>query len=193
KDEKCGKVIYFTDNNNPPRYIQLDKLEQYGYTGNILCGEDNTTPACLDCEKMRIFKKFDIPDLDIHDVVFGGNLQKGTYEFLIAYCDELGNEISRYYSLTNPISIFDLNDTKIESGEADDITRYAIRLNVSNLDMSYTNYKVAVIQKKAYDKSTSIFIEGVHQTSDNTILYTSSKDKERTSFSNIFRKAVRAE
>src|SRR5699024_1382782 len=108
-------------------------------------------------------------------------------------CDELGNEISRYYSLTNPISIFDLNDTKIESGEADDITRYAIRLNVSNLDMSYTNYKVAVIQKKAYDKSTSIFIEGVHQTSDNTILYTSSKDKERTSFSNIFRKAVRAE
>ena len=37
KDEKCGKRMYWTDNYNPPRYIDLDELEKYKYIEDAVC------------------------------------------------------------------------------------------------------------------------------------------------------------
>src|SRR5690606_24772477 len=52
KNEKCGKTIYFTDDNTPPRYIVLDNLQQYKQTGDINCGVDEIIPTCLDADKL---------------------------------------------------------------------------------------------------------------------------------------------
>ena len=83
---------------------------------------------------MRIFKKFDIPEITPVSIELGGRLKKGVYQFLIAYCDELGNEISEYYSITNPISIFDRNDLIMEQPDLANRTNYAIKLEVKGLD-----------------------------------------------------------
>jgi hypothetical protein len=82
KNEKCGNTLYFTDYHNPPRYIQLDKLDIYSYTGDINCGIDNTTPVCLACDKLRMFRLYNEAQLLPSEIVLGGRLPMGSYEFL---------------------------------------------------------------------------------------------------------------
>lgn len=193
KNEKCGSVIYFTDNHNPPRYIQIEELEQYAYTGEELCGDDsNKEPICVACDKMLMFKPVDIFDIVPSSIVIGGSLKKGTYEFIAAYSDESGNELSRYFSITNPISIFDRNRVVMDQKDIAEETNYAIKLTVEGLDKDFTHYKVAVIQVTDINRATSYFVEGVHSTSDNTVLYTTDKDKERTNLNSLMVPAVRA-
>lgn len=194
KDEKCGKVMYFTDglNGNPPRYIELDNLEKYSYTGEELCGDDsNVENTCAACDKMKIFKGSKMFEIEPQEIVIGGNLKRGTYEFVGAYCDEAGNELSRYFTITNPISIFDENNNVLQQREIADETNYAIKLNIKNLDLNYTHYKIAVIQRTDINFATSYFIEGIHSTSDNTVIYTTDNGKERTSLSLLNKFAIR--
>ena len=37
KNEKSGIKIFFSDNLNPPRYLDLNRLGEYAYTGTIVC------------------------------------------------------------------------------------------------------------------------------------------------------------
>lgn len=192
KNEKCGRVMYFTDNLNPPRYIQLDELDQYTYTGEELCGDTtNVVDTCVACDKMLMFKPTDIFDIVPSSIVLGGNLRMGSYEFIAAYSDESGNEISRYFSITNPISIFDRDNNIMGQKDIANETNYAIKLNVKGLDLKFTHYKVAVVQMTDINRATTYFVEGVHSTSDNTIIYTTDKDKERTTLSKLMVPSVR--
>ena len=70
KEEKCGKVIYWTDDYNPPRYVEVDKALTpdddgdfwYHYHGYKLCGDDTPLDRCvLACEKLRIFPELMVP------------------------------------------------------------------------------------------------------------------------------------
>lgn len=186
KLETCGYTMSFTDGNNPPRYIILDKLNPYFYTGSNNCGVDETEPTCLDCEKLRIFPLYTIPFLNPKAIQFGGRLKRGKYEFAIAYSDKLGNEVSPYFSLTYPISIFDKNNNIMDQTMLADVTNMGIRLEVSNLDKRFNYYKIAVIQNTDINGTTSPFIEGIHSITDTTILYTSDTDKQRTTLNHIF-------
>ena len=178
KDEKCGKRLYWTDNNNPPRYIDLSNLDAYKQIGVATCGDDEI-PTCLDCDKLRLFPLFKKPCIQPISIDFGGNLKAGTYEFLVAYCDKSGNEISQYYSITNPVSIFDPNNNVLDPTEIAYTTNFGIRLTVSNLDTKFPYYKVAVIQKADVNGAVSYFVEGIHATTDDTIFYTSNSDDQR--------------
>lgn len=181
KDEKCGETIYFTDALNPPRYIQRDDLEQYLSTGQEVCGDDsNVVDTCVDVEKMRIFKFFSIPEITPSEIILGGRLKMGTYEFLVAYCDNLGNEISEYYSVTNPISIFNENDRAMAQSDIANRTNLGIKLDLTNLDTDYKYYKIAVIQNSDIEGAVSYFIEGIHPTTDTTIIYNTEENKQRT-------------
>lgn len=186
KQETCGYTMTFTDANNPPRYIILDKLHPYSYTGSNACGNDETEPTCLDCEKLRIFPLYEIPCLLPKVIQFGGRLKRGKYEFAIAYCDKLGNEMSPYFSLTYPISIFDKNNNVLEQPNLADITNLGIRLEVSNLDKRFNYYKITVIQNADINGIVSPLIEGIHSITDTVILYTSDIDKQRTTLNHIF-------
>lgn len=183
KNEKCGKNIYFTDNFNPPRHINIENLEQY-YVQNVPCADDLVT-ACIDFDELRIFKLYDIPQIIPTSIQLGGRLKMGMYEFLIAYCDAAGNEISPYYSLTRPISIFDKNNIIQGQENIADRTNFSIKLDVLGLDRRYSHYKVAVIQTADLEGATRYFIEGIHTINDTTVIYGSEQDKIATSIDKL--------
>jgi DNA-binding beta-propeller fold protein YncE len=85
-------------------------------------------------------------------------VSEGTYQFLLAYADPSGNEISQYYALTNLVSVFDLNNIqahskKSQQASSDTPTSGRTRQEIHAL-------KVAVIQN--YDNTQSYVIEGLH-------------------------------
>lgn len=183
KNEKCGKNIYFTDNFNPPRHINIENLEQY-YIQNIPCADDLIT-SCIDFDELRIFKLYSIPQITPASIQLGGRLKMGMYEFLIAYCDAAGNEISPYYSLTRPISIFDKNNIIQGQENIADRTNFSIKLDVSGLDKRYSHYKVAVVQTADLEGATRYFEEGIHTINDTTVIYGSEQDKTATSIDKL--------
>lgn len=183
KNEKTGKNIYFTDNNNPPRHINITNVADY-YIQNIPCQPDYPT-TCIDFDELRIFKLFKIPKIEASSIELGGRLKMGAYEFLVAYSDAAGNEISPYYSITQPIAIFDRNNRVLAQPELADRTNYAIKLEVTGLDKRYTHYKVAVVQTADIEGATRYFIEGLHTINDTTVLYTTEQNKIATSIDKI--------
>lgn len=186
KEEACGYTATFATENNPLRYIILSNLDPYYHTGDANCGEDNTEPTCLDCEKLRVFPLYSKPYLYPEKIQYGGRLKRGSYEFLIAYCDKLGQELSPYLSITEPIDIFDMNNIRLTQSTQYDETNYGIRLKVENLDKRFNFYKIAVIQKTDVTGATSAFYEGIHVITDDDVLYTSDTDKERVSINHLF-------
>jgi hypothetical protein len=199
KDEKCGKRMYWTDNYNPPRYIDLDELEKYKYIEDAVCD----VPAKLKCEdckqddyvkcpntdKMRIFPIYSKPCLEPDVIMVGGNLKMGTYEFLIAYCTKGGDEITPYMSITNPISVFDKQNSTMNQTNIADQTNFGIRLKVNELDKQYKYYKIVVIQRTDVNNNTSYFVEGVHPTTEDKIYYVREGEK-RITLEQILQKKV---
>lgn len=183
-EEKCGTVIYFTDGVNPPRYIEVDKIEQYLTEGGQTCGTEGTQ-TCLDCEKLKMFKRQIVPTIQPETLINGGNLEKGTYEFLMAYCSETGKEKSRYFSITNKIPIFENNTTEE--------TNKGIKVSISKRDSKEEYYKIAVIYVSDKDKSTSIFEDNIYPIGNEEIVYTTNKNRNRIDFQTILREAVRVD
>lgn len=190
KNEKCGKTIYFSHKGNPPRHINIDRIDDY-FIQEVPCADDITL-SCPDFDKMRVFKLFNIPEIEPASIELGGNLRMGMYEFLIAYCNSGGQEISEYYSITNPISIFDENNKIMNSNGIADRTNYSIRLNISGVDAKYPYYKVAVIETTDIENSSSIFKVGVFSSDITSILYSTSgnlqDDGQRMSTDEVYRK-----
>jgi hypothetical protein len=193
KNEKCGKTWYFSDDYNPPRHIVLDNLAQYQTTGDIICGEDLTTPTCLDADKLLIFKKTNPLRLTPSEIVVGGRLKLGVYEFLGAYCDKEGNNISEFTSITNPIHIFDNNNVTQNPQELTEPTNFAIKLEVSDLDEKYTHYKVVALQTTLESGVTRIFEEGIHTINDNIVTYGGDFGKKELSISDVIRENIYVE
>ena len=188
KQEACGYTMSFASRNNPPRYIIVDKIDYYTYKGDINCGQDNRENTCIDCDKLRIFPLYEQPYIYPEVINYGGNLRRGVYEFYIAYCDKLGNELTSYLSATNPVDIFDPDNINLEQKTQFDTTNYAIRLKVENLDERFNFYKVAVIEKTDVTETTSAFEEGIHSTVDTSITYSSngSERDRRISLNRLF-------
>lgn len=187
--EDGDDYLYFTDNTNPVRKINIEDTSIYGYVGTISdCDEEE--PTCLDCSKMRVFPEFEKPCLNPETIVYGGNLSAGSYEFMVAYSDDDGNELSNYFSLTNPVYIYDLNDNILTQPELDYQTNLAIKLTVDCLDSNYAYYKVVSLEKDALNEE-SVFREvGVFNINDNVVTYSSQKDKQLITLNEIFSKKV---
>ncbi len=179
KDEKSGKVIYFTDNLNPPRYLQLDNISYY--TTDVDECNNTTTETCLNVDKMRIFKLFEKPCLKVESIKSGGKLRAGMIEVLMAYCDKLGNNISNYYSMTNPIAIFDKNNNILDQTNLDYFTDKAISLSVTNLDTAYDYYKIAVISRSGLDASVSYYEYNVYPIDNLKVTISSLNGKKQVS------------
>lgn len=175
--------LYWTDNYNPRRFIDFSELpyERVGSTGctTIFTGQ-------IDCNRMNVQPEFSIPIIQIDGVVEGGNLQEGTYQFLIQYCDAEGNGYTSYYGITNPVSIF--NDNVI-SFDTNLKTNKSIKLTCSNLDQSFYSYfKLAVV--KTVNNIPKVILGDIYSTDKSplTILYTGEGEdqKEQIPFEDIF-------
>jgi hypothetical protein len=166
KNEKTGKRLFFTDGLNPQRYLRLDDLEEYFI--DRTCEEETAT--CLQCDKMRVFPLFDKPCLTPIVIQSGGNLRMGIYEVTIAYCDSLGNELTSYFSLTNPIHIFDPNKTYLNQSELDSPTNFSIQIDVEDLDTRFEYYKIAVIYRNGLDEAPLYKTIEINPTSTKSII-----------------------
>lgn len=183
KTESVGKVLYFTDNLNPQRYIQLDNLSIYNQTEDD-CGDD-VTPTCLQCDKMRIFKQFSQPCLKPRVLQSGGTLTAGVYEALIGYCTLSGEMLSDFYSLTNPVSIFDKTNNILDQTNLDYVTSQAIGLDVVSVDEKFSYYKIVVVRRNGLNLAASIFDYGVYPINTTRVSITSLNDKKTISLQDI--------
>lgn len=183
KDEKIGKVLYFTDGVNPVRYIKLDHIEGY-YVDNDFC-EGASKPTCLQCDKLRVFPLFDKPCIQPQVIQIGGNLKAGNYEFMIAYCNEVGDEASNYYSFTNPVSIFDKNNIILDQTVLDYQTTQSIKLSIAELDDSYDFYKIAVAYRSGLDGGVKYKQYGVYPASTKEVSVTDLNDLKDLDFQTI--------
>ena len=183
KNEKTGKNYYFTDNYNPQRYIRRNHLEIYNQTTDPCTGI--TEQTCLQVDKMRIFPLHNKPCLRPEIIQNGGNLRAGNYEVLIAASDFEGNELTNYYAITNPITIFDRNNRVLDQTDLDYITNQAISIGVEDVDKSFEYYKIVVFYRSGLDGAVKSFENGVYPVDQTKFTISSLTDKTRIDINNV--------
>ena len=186
KITNCTTEIYWTDGLNPRRYLDLNNLPYIIKPGSNVC--DNETIPELDCNKIKVQPNFSIPNLNVTNVVNGGNLIAGTYQFAIQYCDVSGDAYTSYYSVTNPTPIF---DTDITTPDFNYPVGRSIELAIDNIDVTgyFQYYNLAVI--KTVNAITSVELIGTYFIDDstNTITYSGQNQTQiRLTLNEIFEK-----
>ena len=178
QQEKLGTLLFWEDNRNPSRYINVTDLEEntpnYLHIQEVPCGTDVVTD-CILIDKLLVFPKHSKIIIEAKEEQIGGNLKMGTYEFYPAYCDISGNNMSQYSTPTNPISIFDENNNILSQTITDEFTNFAIKLQIKNLDTkNFKYYKIAVVERNNVEAQQSVFLAGIYPTTDDTVVYTHS-------------------
>jgi hypothetical protein len=130
----CRRPVYFTDANNPDRFMDLDnppyvtkKVKQGG------CYIDEPT-GVLDVEKMRMAPFMDAPVLELKKSSTAGLLPNGTYQIAIAY--SINNiRVSNYFSCNEIQSIWDHSNV---AG--------ALEINIKKIDQDFDEFELVMIQ-----------------------------------------------
>jgi len=132
---KGERVVYFTDNLNPPRWINADVQNQV---------IDNTNVT-----KQNIFFSYKYPRFNLQGVNnTGGNLLTGTYQSFIAYVDENGNQ-TNWIGFSNWVSVTDKLTTQFYNGaESGSPSSKSITFSFTNLDTLYPRFRIGIIYAK---------------------------------------------
>ena len=166
----CDTEIYWTDGLNDRRFLNIDKLPWVTVIEGDIC-DIVTEVGVLDCNKLKIQPNFEIPELDTVEVLTGGALKAGTYQFAIQYCNASGIGYTSYYSVTNPLPI---SNPDITTLNFDYVVGRSISLKITNLDVTgyFSYYNIAVI--KTINAITSVELVGTYfiDNVENTIYYT---------------------
>ena len=161
----CGTIFYFVDGKNPDRSINL---EDPPYKKEFLTDCLTIDTNIIDCNLMNFYPDILIPCIDVVSVVETGSLEWGTYQFVIAYANEIGESQSKFFSITNPTPIIDLGKLELNFGQA---SNKAIKLNLSNLDTtSFSYYNLYVL--KTVRNVTSVELVETLPTTNSTYVYT---------------------
>jgi hypothetical protein len=152
----CGTEIYWTDNYNGRRYVNLDSLPFIERIEN--CDTNSTTE--IDCNKLNIQPNFLIPQIDYEKIDSEGELIAGSYQFAVQYANALGEPYTSFYSITNPLPIADPLRVTLNFDYA---TGAAIQLQISNIDTSgiFDYYNLAAI--RTTNNITSVELVGTYQ------------------------------
>jgi len=165
----CSTELYWTDGLNPRRYIDIDNIPWKSTIIN--CVDVDTIPLMLDCNKIKMQPNFDIPQIAITDVINGGELTAGTYQFAIQYSNADGIGYTSYYSVTNPVPIA---NTLIISPDFNYPVNKSILIDITNIDTQdyYQYYNLAVI--KTVNGITSVELVGTYliDSASNQVTYT---------------------
>jgi len=157
KITNCTTEIYWTDGLNSRRYLDLNNLPYKTVLEGEIC--DAVVLPEVDCNKLNVQPNFQIPQLDIVDVVNGGNLTSGSYQFAIQYCNAGGDGYTSYYSVTNPTPIAKPNITTPDFNYA---VGKSIVVNISGIDVTgyFQYFNLAVI--KTVNSVTSVELVGTY-------------------------------
>ena len=181
----CNTQIYWPDNIGR-RFLDLNELPLTVKSGTDVCDKETTDE--IDCNKLSVQPVFKIPQLEITDVLSGGNLQAGTVQFAIQYSDANGNGYTSYYSVTNPTPIADIDKTTTEFNYP---VGKSVVIDISNLDISgyFEYFNLAVI--KTVNNITSVELVGTYfiDSVEKQILYTGQNQTQiRLTINDIFEK-----
>ena len=183
----CSTEIYWTDGFNARRYLDIDNIP-YVIDPNSDPGCDPVYTDQLDCNQLKIQPNFDIPFLEVNDILNVGSLVAGTYQFAVQYSDAAGSDLTSYYSVTNPTPIADPLNTTVNFNYP---VGKSIEVRVSNLDLSgqYNYFNLAVI--KTINDITSVELVGTYNiTEDQQIITYTGADANpiQLSIADIFEK-----
>ena len=172
KITNCSTEVYWTDGLNPRRFINIDQVPYIAaYLNEDNCNPQIQLPPTLDCNKLKVQPNFSIPSLDIADIVVGGDIQAGTYQFAIQYCNASGDAYTSYYSITNPTSIA---NTEVTTPDFQYSVGKSIVIKIDNIDITgyFQYFNIAII--KTINGGTSVELMGTYniQDKDRTITYT---------------------
>lgn len=185
KSTNCSTQVYWTDGYNPRRYIDFDALPwkevrnpDNDFVPTLLVGQ-------LDCNKLKVQPVFDVPKITDVAVSIGGQLQMGTYQFAVRYSNIFGEGYTSFYSVTNPLGIF---DSRI-STNFNDVTSKSIKIHIDNIDTSgiYDYIDVAVV--KTINNNPSVELVGTFPIAAKTFDYNytgESKSDVRLTIADIF-------
>ena len=183
----CNTEIYWTDGVNNRRFLNIDNLPWVTVVEGNIC-DVVTETGVLDCNKLEIQPNFNIPELDATEVLTGGALKAGTYQFAVQYCNASGIGYTSYYSVTNPVPIANPDITTLNF---DYVVGRSINIKVSNLDVTgyFKYYNIAVI--KTINAITSVELVGTYfiDGKENIVSYTGQNETNiRLAIADIFEK-----
>jgi hypothetical protein len=172
KITNCSTEVYWTDGLNRMRFIDLNNLpfkEVVHGSGTNPC--DVTTSTEIDCNKLNIRPDFSIPHATYRSVESEGTTIAGTYQFAIQYTNSLGEAYTSYYSITNPIPIY---DPFIVTSNFDYPVGKSIVLDITNIDTTgvFDFFNVAVIKTINNISSVDLVATYQIQASSMTVTYT---------------------
>lgn len=145
----CSIDLYFTDNLNQRRHLELDyenenpsnNLVLNRYYKNIIGYSDDECQIpiydnTVDCNKLSYHPEFKKPCILFEGFTSGGNLKAGSYQFLFAYADEKGEPLTQYFPATQSIPL----KTKSVTVQTDYETDRAIILTINNIEKNVYEY-----------------------------------------------------
>ena len=158
----CTTEIYWTDGVNSRRYLDIENIPYKLIAGTPSC--DPVYGNELDCNQIKIQPNFDIPNLDVIKIENIGDLVAGTYQFAIQYADANGDELTSYYSVTNPTPIADKFKTSVNFNYT---VGKSIVVRISNLDLTgqFQYFNLAVI--KTINNISSVELVGTYNIEEN--------------------------
>lgn len=198
-----GPLMFFTDGVNT-RYINLDNIDDYKLFKKDICDDEpiqncEHDPLCEDCEdcdecpnceKMDVFKNFVSPCVESIKVISGGNLEMGTYQFFKAACTLEGQELSEYFTLTSPISIFDKVENTMNQTMLNRETNLAISVETDKNNDKFEYYKIAVVYVSGLDGAFRIFENGIYPYSTTSFTHSTNNNKKEITSAELFRIAA---
>lgn len=175
----CGRVIYWTDGLNKPRYFNIDKTQNFK-------DEDGN----WDTEKFNLISTYKVkPEVGSFEIIETGQLPAGSYNFGIQYLDDDLNP-TEFIDVWDTIIIY--NDNVLAKpfrevrGSTNEVTSFqnfgktnkAIKINFSALDESLPYYRIAILESNngsgnisrvLYSQEVSTKVKSYVYTGDNAL------------------------
>lgn len=188
----CSLNIYFTDRNKERRFLYFD----YNTDGTlsiqnrfkVISGYDSGNcdqpiyEDTLDCNKILYHPKYEIPCIDLTEVSTGGSLAAGTYQFLAAYSDALGNVLTDFTPATNIVPIF----TKQVTIETNYATDKSIVLKLNNLEKTNVFAYYVIVAAETVDNFTTFKKIGAFPVNQSVVRYTGNEDSIKLTADDLF-------
>lgn len=191
----CSLNLYFTDRKSERRFVYFDYNPDNTLAlqnrFKVISGFDTNCnqpiyQEQIDCNKILYHPHYDVPCLDLVEVTTGGSLLAGTYQFLSAYADVEGNELSDFTAGTQIIPVF----TRQITFETNYPTDKSIRLKLNHLDSTDVFLYYTVVVAETIDNFTTFKKLGVFPTSQTTIDYTGNEILQKLTADDIFFKRL---
>ena len=148
------RVVYFTDNFNIPRVVNLDRVTSL----------PNTSPQFENA--ISLFYNFSPPVIKLNTMLETGNVPTGVYQFVGRYLTNDNNKTG-FGIISNPIPVVEesrsLGRKDYDGALPQTSATKAIELSLTNLDTNYSFLEIVMITYNGIASTVSINVVGTVQ------------------------------